>query len=101
MPQSGLMRTSSLGAPPSAWMPQSYAPAFPQAAPQYGSALPPRAYMGQQVPNMAPSGNQAFGGGVVEGAAFGSLNVDQQIAGRFSAPATPTPFPSVGGNPFG
>ncbi|KAF4349543.1 hypothetical protein F8388_025907 [Cannabis sativa] len=102
MPQSGLMRTSSLGAPPSAWMPQSYAPAFPpQAAPQYGSALPPRAYMGQQVPNMPPSGNQAFGGGVVEGAAFGSLNVDQQIAGRFSAPATPTPFPSVGGNPFG
>ncbi|XP_062090732.1 probable ADP-ribosylation factor GTPase-activating protein AGD14 isoform X2 [Humulus lupulus] len=99
MQPSGLIRTSSLGAPQSAWMPQSYTPAFPPQAPQYGSALPPRAYMGQQVPNMLPSGHQAVGGVVPD--AFGSLNVDQQMAGRFSAPATPTPFPSVGGNPFG
>ncbi|PON73339.1 Arf GTPase activating protein [Parasponia andersonii] len=104
MPPSGLVRTSSLGAPSSAWMLQSspYTSVFPPQAPPFASALPPRAYMGQQVPiNMPPSGHQAVGGVVPEGAAFGSLNVDQQLAGRLSAPTTPTPFQSVGGNPFG
>ncbi|XP_024029800.1 probable ADP-ribosylation factor GTPase-activating protein AGD14 isoform X1 [Morus notabilis] len=102
MPPSGLMRTSSLGAPSSAWMPQSsaYTSVFPPHAP-YGSAMPPRAYIGQQVPgNMPAFGHQGVGGGVAEGAAFGSVNTDQQLGGRFSAPTTPTPFPS-GGNPFG
>ncbi|KAF3441938.1 hypothetical protein FNV43_RR15854 [Rhamnella rubrinervis] len=115
LPPSGLMRTSSLGTPSSVWMPQSstYASALPPQAPpypsalppqalSYASAMPPRAYMGQQVPsNITPSGHQGGGGLGTEGTAFGSLNLDQQLAGRFSAPATPSPFSSVGGNPFG
>lgn len=42
-----------------------------------------------------------MGGFGNDGAAFGSSNMDQQLAGRFSAPATPNPYSSVGGNPFG
>lgn len=36
-----------------------------------------------------------------EGAAHGYTDMSQQTAGRFSAPATPNPFSSTGGNPFG
>lgn len=45
--------------------------------------------------------HQGVGGFGNDGAAFGSLNMDQQLAGRLSAPATPNHFSSVGGNPFG
>ncbi|KAE7998770.1 hypothetical protein FH972_003281 [Carpinus fangiana] len=126
-PASGVIRASSFGTPSSAWMqpqassyastlppqappyapalpPQAppYASAWPPQAPPYASAMPPSAYMGQQVPsNMPYSRHQGVGGFGNDGAAFGSLNMDQQLAGRFSAPATPNPFSSVGGNPFG
>ncbi|KAM2193674.1 hypothetical protein ACFX1R_027934 [Malus domestica] len=135
---SGLMRTSSLGTPSSAWMPlqsspyssavppqapqyasqvppqapqyasqmPSQAPPYtshvPPQPPQYASQMPPRPYMVQQLPSsVPPPGYQGAGGFGTGGASFGSLNVDQQLAGRFSAPATPNPFPSAGGNPFG
>ncbi|WRX32644.1 hypothetical protein QQP08_025131 [Theobroma cacao] len=39
--------------------------------------------------------------GIGSEASFGFVNADQQVAGRFSAPTTPQPFSSVGGNPFG
>ncbi|KAK9268766.1 hypothetical protein L1049_000528 [Liquidambar formosana] len=104
-PPSGLLHTSSLVTPSPTWMPpqsSSYAPAMPPLAPSYASALPPGAYVGQQVPgNMAPPRHQGVGGFGGEGAAFGSLYSNQQLAGRFSAPAAPNSFPSVGGNPFG
>lgn len=107
-PASGLMRTSSYGTPPSVWMaPQAppYASALPPPAPSYVSAVPPRAYMVQQVPgnmpHMPPSGHQGLGGLGNDGAAFSSFNMDQQLAGRFSAPATPNPYSSASGNPFG
>ncbi|GMN50485.1 hypothetical protein TIFTF001_019643 [Ficus carica] len=104
MPPSGLMRTSSLGAPSSAWMPQSspYTSVMPPHAPPYASGMPPGAHLRQQVPNnMPPFGHQGVGGVVADGTAFGSLNAEQQLGGRFSAPTTPTVFPSAGGNPFG
>ncbi|KAF2286884.1 hypothetical protein GH714_034649 [Hevea brasiliensis] len=71
-PSSGLQHTSSLGA-----------------------------YMGQVSSNMPLSRPQGVGGFSTEGGAFGAINMDQRLAGRFSAPATPSPFSSVGGNPFG
>ncbi|BBH08398.1 Nuclear shuttle protein-interacting GTPase [Prunus dulcis] len=123
----GLVRTSSLNTPSSAWMPlqsssyssavppqapqyasqvppqlSSYSSAVPPQAPQYASQMPPRAYMVQQVPSsMPPSGYQGAVGFGSEGSAFASLNTDQQLIGRFSAPATPNPYLSAGGNPFG
>ncbi|KAL5574617.1 hypothetical protein UlMin_016316 [Ulmus minor] len=59
MPPSGLMRTSSLGTPPSAWIPQSssYPSMLPPQAPHYASAMPPNAYVGQHMPgNLPPAG---------------------------------------------
>lgn len=44
---------------------------------------------------------QGVGGFGTEGGALGSINMDQQLAGRFTAPATSSPFSAVGGNPFG
>lgn len=43
MPPLGLIRTSSLGAPSSAWMPQSspYTSVMPPHAPPYASGMPP------------------------------------------------------------
>ncbi|CAB4318816.1 unnamed protein product [Prunus armeniaca] len=80
----------------------SYSSAVPPQAPQYASRMPPRAYMVQQVPSsMPPSGYQGAVGFGSEGSAFASLNTDQQQIGRFSAPATPNPYSSAGGNPFG
>ncbi|KAJ6731422.1 hypothetical protein OIU79_002694 [Salix purpurea] len=81
-PSSGLQHASSLGTPSPAWM------------------------MSQSSPQQAPSGmqfagHQAVGGFGSDGAAFGAVNMDQQVASRFSAPPTPQPFSSVGGNPFG
>ncbi|PRQ46617.1 putative Arf GTPase activating protein [Rosa chinensis] len=100
-PPSGLLRTASLGTPSSAWGP-SYSSGLPLQAPLYASQMPPSGYAGQQIPSsLPPSGYQGAGGFGAEGAAFGSLNMDQQPVGRFSAPATPNPFPSTGGNPFG
>ncbi|GAV86119.1 ArfGap domain-containing protein [Cephalotus follicularis] len=101
---SGLLRTSSLGTPP-AWMPAQSAPyptAMPSQAPSYGSAVSPRAYMGQPIPGYRPpSGYQGVGGFGSESTSYGSINTDHQFAGRFAAPAAPQPFSSVGGNPFG
>ncbi|KAL5572696.1 hypothetical protein UlMin_022293 [Ulmus minor] len=104
MPPSGLMRTSSLGTPPSAWIPQSssYPSMLPPQAPHYASAMPPNAYVGQHMPgNLPPAGHPGAGGLVPQASAFGSLNMDPQQAGRYSAPSTPSPFSSTGGNPFG
>ncbi|KAJ7973886.1 Arf GTPase activating protein [Quillaja saponaria] len=103
-PHSGLMHTSSLGIPSPAWTSQSstYGSALPPQAPSQNSAIAPRAYMGQQVATNIPlPGHQGLGGFGTEGAAFGFSNPDQHLAGRFSAPSTPNPFSSVGGNPFG
>ncbi|KDP32306.1 hypothetical protein JCGZ_13231 [Jatropha curcas] len=103
-PSSGLQRASSLGTPSSAWMPSQslpYPSALPSQPPPYASAMPPRAYMAQVPSNMSFSGHQGVGGFSTDGAAFGAINMDQQLAGRFSAPAAPTSFSSVGGNPFG
>nr|XP_011458060.1 PREDICTED: probable ADP-ribosylation factor GTPase-activating protein AGD14 isoform X1 [Fragaria vesca subsp. vesca]XP_011458085.1 PREDICTED: probable ADP-ribosylation factor GTPase-activating protein AGD14 isoform X1 [Fragaria vesca subsp. vesca] len=100
-PPSDLLRTSSLGALPSAWGP-SYSSGLPLQAPPYASQMPPSAYAGQQIPSsLPPPGYQGAGGFSAEGAAFGSLNMVHQPVGRYSAPATPNPFPSAGGNPFG
>uniref|UniRef100_A0A5B7AJG8 Putative ADP-ribosylation factor GTPase-activating protein AGD14 isoform X2 n=1 Tax=Davidia involucrata TaxID=16924 RepID=A0A5B7AJG8_DAVIN len=110
----GLLRTYSLGTPAVQWGPPhapSYTSAMPPQPPSYASAMhphpssyssgmPPSAYMGQQIPSNLPSlGYQRVGGFGNEGIAFGTLNSNQQLGGRFSAPATPSS--SVGGNPFG
>ncbi|XVE70365.1 hypothetical protein DITRI_Ditri10aG0066800 [Diplodiscus trichospermus] len=103
-PPSGLMRTSSLGTPSSAWMPPqslSYASGMPLQSPPYGSAVPQRPLAGAQLPNNLPPSSHHQIGGIGSEGSFGSVNSDQQVAGRFSAPATPQPFSSVGGNPFG
>ncbi|XP_043723938.1 probable ADP-ribosylation factor GTPase-activating protein AGD14 isoform X2 [Telopea speciosissima] len=101
----GLLRSSSLDTPSSRWMhPQSpsYASALHPQSPSYASAMPPSAYMGQQASsNMHPFGHQGSGRFGNDGAAFGSLNRDQQLPGRYSQPATPSSFSSLGGNPFG
>ncbi|XVF34798.1 hypothetical protein REPUB_Repub18cG0089400 [Reevesia pubescens] len=102
-PPSGLVRTSSLGTPSSAWMPPQslpYASGMPLQSPPYASGVPQRPYPGAQLPsNLPPSSHQI--GGIGSEASFGFVNTDQQVADRFSAPATPQPFSSVGGNPFG
>lgn len=104
-PSSGLQHASSLGTPSPAWMMSQsspYPPALPSQAPPYSSSIPPRAYVAQQAPSgMQFAGHQAVGGFGSDGAAFGAVNMDQQVASRFSAPPTPQPFSSVGGNPFG
>ncbi|KAG8657406.1 probable ADP-ribosylation factor GTPase-activating protein AGD14 isoform X3 [Manihot esculenta] len=103
-PSSGLQHTSSLGAPSSAWTPSQSLPhpsALPSQPPSYAPAMPPRPYMGQVSSNMTLSGPQGVGGFGTEGGALGSINMDQQLAGRFTAPATSSPFSAVGGNPFG
>ncbi|KAL1159280.1 hypothetical protein V6Z11_A08G281200 [Gossypium hirsutum] len=103
-PPSGLLRTSSLGTPSSAWMPPQslpYASGIPSQSLPYASALPQRPYLGAQLPgNLLSSSHQA--GGIGSESSYGFINTDQHVAGRFSAPATPQPFSSVGGgNPFG
>ncbi|GMI83953.1 hypothetical protein HRI_002064600 [Hibiscus trionum] len=103
-PPSGLLRTSSLGTPSSAWTPPQslpYTSGMPSQSPPYASALPPRPYLGAQLPgNLPPASHQL--GGIGSEASYGFTNTDQHVAGRFSAPATPQPFSSVGGgNPFG
>ncbi|OMO58062.1 Arf GTPase activating protein [Corchorus olitorius] len=114
-PPAGLVRTSSLGPPSSAWMPPQslphasgmppqslpYASGMPPQSLPYSSAIPQRPYTGAQLPsNLPPSSHQISSFGSEP--SFGFVNTDQQVAGRFSAPATPQPFSSVGGgNPFG
>ncbi|XWS72002.1 hypothetical protein CRYUN_Cryun02cG0003300 [Craigia yunnanensis] len=102
-PPSGLVRTSSLGTPSSAWMPPQslpYASGMLLQSQPYASAVPQRPYPGAQFPNNLPLSSHQIGG-IGSEASFGFVNTDQQVAGRFSAPATPQPFSSVGGNPFG
>ncbi|KAM7509484.1 hypothetical protein LguiA_019937 [Lonicera macranthoides] len=95
--QTGLIRTSSLGTPPQAWMPpqSSYPTAIPSQPQPYASAMAPSSYMGHQVPSSMPPPRQQ---GVM---GYGSFNPNQQQTGLYSAPATPNAFSSVGGNPFG
>ncbi|XVE98208.1 hypothetical protein REPUB_Repub03eG0085800 [Reevesia pubescens] len=100
-PPSGLVRTSSLGTPSSAWMPPQslpYASGMPLQSPPYASVVLQRpSYPGAPLPsNLPPSSHQ-----IGSEASFGFVNTDQQVAGRFAAPATQQPFSSVGGNPFG
>ncbi|KAL4318850.1 hypothetical protein GQ457_18G012000 [Hibiscus cannabinus] len=87
-PPSGLLRTSSLGAP-SSWMPPQslpYASGMPLQSPHYASALPPRAYLGAQLPgNLPPSSHPV--GGIGSEASYGSINSDQHEE------ASRTPFP--------
>ncbi|PSS15610.1 ADP-ribosylation factor GTPase-activating protein AGD14 [Actinidia chinensis var. chinensis] len=96
----GLLRTSSLGTPTPTWMPfqSNYPLAMPPQAPSFASAMPPGAYMGQQLPNNLPPRQQAVAG------AFGPPNLNQQhqqLGGIYSAPATPNLYSAAGGNPFG
>ncbi|KAK6941553.1 Arf GTPase activating protein [Dillenia turbinata] len=100
-PQTGLLRTHSLGAPMPTWMPphsSSHPLLMPPQALPHAISLPP----GQQVPNnMPPSGHQgvgSFGGG---GGNYGTLNSIPQVTARNLAPNPLSSFPSVGGNPFG
>lgn len=110
----GLLHTSSLGTPSPTWMPSqsSYPSAMHphpsamhhQAPPSFASAMPPSAYMGQQIPNNLLPRQQAVVGFGSDGAAFGSTNPNpqhQHLGGMYSASATPNTFSSVGGNPFG
>ncbi|TYJ24554.1 hypothetical protein E1A91_A08G268200v1 [Gossypium mustelinum] len=103
-PPSGLLRTSSLSTPSSAWMPPQslpYASGIPSQSLPYASALPQRPYLGAQLPGNLPSSSHQAGG-IGSESSYGFINTDQHVAGRFSAPATPQPFSSVGGgNPFG
>lgn len=90
----GLLHTSSLGAP------TSHPPAMPQQA-HFASAVPPGSYMGHQVAGsmpQRPAGVASFG---FDGVAFGGLNPNQQSGGLYSAPPTQNTFSSSGGNPFG
>ncbi|KAK8602208.1 hypothetical protein V6N13_058142 [Hibiscus sabdariffa] len=103
-PPSGTVPTSSLGTPSSAWMsPQSlpYASGMmPLPSLSYAPLVPQRPHLGAQLPNnLPPSSHQT--GGISNEASFGFVNTEHQVAGRFPAPATPQPFPAVGGNPFG
>ncbi|GFY96316.1 NSP (nuclear shuttle protein)-interacting GTPase [Actinidia rufa] len=98
--QAGVLRTSSLGTPTPAWMlsQSNYPPAMPPQAPSFASAMPPSAYMGQQLPNNMPPRQQPVVG------AFGPPNPNQhhhQLGGIYSAPATPNTYSAAGGNPFG
>ncbi|KAJ8527932.1 hypothetical protein K7X08_015383 [Anisodus acutangulus] len=90
----GLVRTSSLGAP------TSHPPAMPQQAPSYASAIPPGLYMGHQVAGSMPQrppGVSSFG---FDGVAFGALNSNQQQGGLYYEPPTQNTYSSSGGNPF-
>ncbi|XVE54305.1 hypothetical protein DITRI_Ditri03aG0070100 [Diplodiscus trichospermus] len=104
-PPSNLVRTPSLGTPSAAWMPPQflpYASGVPSQSLAYPSAVPQRPYPGVQLPsNLPPSSHQIGGIGIGSEASFAFVNTDQHVAGKFSASATPQPFSSVRGNPFG
>ncbi|KAL7259892.1 hypothetical protein ACSBR1_005703 [Camellia fascicularis] len=102
----GLLSTSSLGTPLTSWMPSqsSYPSAMPAQAPSFTYAVPPSAYMGQQMPGNLPPRQQGVMGFSNEGATFGSSILNQQhqqLGGIYSAPAPQNTFSTVGGNPFG
>ncbi|XP_044471902.1 probable ADP-ribosylation factor GTPase-activating protein AGD14 isoform X2 [Mangifera indica] len=79
-----------------------YASTMPPHAPTHASAIPQRAYMGPQAHSNIPfSRQQGVGGFGRDRAGFGPMEPDQQMAGRYSAPAIPQPFSSTEGNPFG
>ncbi|KAF8034389.1 hypothetical protein BT93_C0633 [Corymbia citriodora subsp. variegata] len=103
-PSSSLMHAPSLGTPTPSWMPPqgSYAPAASLQPQPHTSALPPSAYMGQQMHgNMPPSRYQGVGGFGMEGASYGPLNTNQFGTAGFQAPHTSNSSAPVGGNPFG
>ncbi|OUZ99717.1 Arf GTPase activating protein [Macleaya cordata] len=109
---SGLLRTSSVGAPAMGWMPQQSPMQSLMQTPPYASAMqspfaaamPQSAFMGQQVPpsNMPAVGHQGMGGFGGEAAFLGTSSMDQQLDSRYLQPSTQASFPSHGGgNPFG
>ncbi|XP_022755064.1 probable ADP-ribosylation factor GTPase-activating protein AGD14 isoform X2 [Durio zibethinus] len=103
VPPPGLLHTSSHGTSSSVWMPPQslpYASGMALQSLPYASALLQRPFLGAQLPNNLPPASHQIGS-IGSGASFGFVNTDQQVAGRFSAPATPQPYSSVGGNPFG
>ncbi|XP_059658047.1 probable ADP-ribosylation factor GTPase-activating protein AGD14 isoform X2 [Cornus florida] len=100
----GLLHSSSFGVhPPQFMQPQSspFAFAVPSQSPSYGMAMPPRTFIGQQLPNSTPPFRpQGIGNFGSSEAAFAFLNTMQQPSGRYPAPATPNSFSPRGGNPF-
>ncbi|KAF3635496.1 putative protein VERNALIZATION INSENSITIVE 3-like [Capsicum annuum] len=91
----GLLHTSSLGAP------TSHPLGMPQQAPSYASAVPPGSYMGHQVAGSMPQRPPGIANFGFDGVAFGGQNSNQQSGGLYSAPPTQNTFSSSGGNPFG
>lgn len=103
-PSSSLMHASGLGTSMPSWIPPQgpYASAASLQPQAHASALPPSAYMGQQMHgNMPPSRYQGVGGFGMEGASYGPLNTNQFGTAGFPAPHTPNSSAPVGGNPFG
>ncbi|XP_022157559.1 probable ADP-ribosylation factor GTPase-activating protein AGD14 [Momordica charantia] len=103
-PTSNLMHSSGYGNPTSTWMPLQPPSNLSQLPPQapYPSTMPSTPYMGQQVAsNVQPYRHPGLGNYGNQGAAHGYTDMGQQTASRFTAPATPNPFSSMGGNPFG
>ncbi|XP_008458192.2 probable ADP-ribosylation factor GTPase-activating protein AGD14 [Cucumis melo] len=104
-PAPNLIHNPGYGNPTSTWMPHQPPSNIPQLPPQgpYQPTLPSRPpYMGQQVAsNVQPYRHPGLGNYGNEGATSVYTDMSQQTAGRFTAPATPNPFSSTGGNPFG
>ncbi|KAI6681811.1 hypothetical protein NL676_035692 [Syzygium grande] len=103
-PSSSLMHASSLGTPTQSWIPPqgTYVSAASLQPQPLASALPPSAYMGQQMHgNMHPPRYQGVGGFGMEGASYGALNMNQLGTAGFQAPRAPNSSAPVGGNPFG
>uniref|UniRef100_A0A7N0TBF8 Arf-GAP domain-containing protein n=1 Tax=Kalanchoe fedtschenkoi TaxID=63787 RepID=A0A7N0TBF8_KALFE len=103
-PSAGLMHSSNVGAPSSAYMQYQMSSNTSQ-APLY-AGMPQGAYFGQQVPLSIPTIRPQGVGGIADSSFSGSINPSQlMMAGGYaaptSAPAAPNSFPSGGGNPFG
>ncbi|CAH9102914.1 unnamed protein product [Cuscuta epithymum] len=97
-PSSGLLHTSSLGAPPTSHVHSS----APQQPHSYVSALPPNSYMSQQLAgSLSQRPNNPAGYGL-PGAAFADMNSNQQLGAGLHAAAPPAQNTiSPAGNPFG
>ncbi|XP_072985225.1 uncharacterized protein [Typha latifolia] len=101
-----LIRSSSFGVPSPRWV----LPQQPSQQLSYPSAISPSLYMMQQVPSnisqqvpntMMPMPQQGGFGPGSDGAAFGTLGVDQNSTAIYSHPSIQSSLGSVGGNPFG
>lgn len=99
---SGLLRSSSLVTPSPQWMVPQSSPYGSVVQSPYSPAVPSSAFTGQQITNnMSTLGQEGMGHPGAGDEIFGTINKDQQVPGRYSQPATPNYFTSVGGNPFG